>query len=138
MSEQISQHTLDNFTGTENYIRFSRLFKNHLLTDGAHFVANKCKAYWLFDAIASYHARIMKNPRLQEMQIWILQKLDNSQVVLKCFEDTGEGEKPKITQKIEYSDFFETFTDNEIKFYVMPQPTEEGNTLWIIMLPSEY
>ena len=44
---------LNNFTGTEKYHRFSSLFPNILLTDGANHLANQANCFWLMDIIAS-------------------------------------------------------------------------------------
>jgi hypothetical protein len=123
------------FSGSDTLHQFSGLFRRHLLTAGAAHVAESCGAYWLFDAIASHHRTAMRSAKLQEMQIWILTKNKTGNGVnLQCFEDTGEGQKAAITQRIEYSDFFDEYSDTSIKFYVMP--TDSGN--WAIMLPSEY
>ena len=38
---------LQNFTGTDGYTRWSPIFKNFLLTDGAKYLAEFADAYWL-------------------------------------------------------------------------------------------
>lgn len=125
---------LSRFTGTEQYIKWSPLFQKHFLTDGVYHLVDSVGAYWLVDAIASYHSAVMSSSdtRLHTMQIWFL-KRKKSGCELSCWADTGEGEKAAICQNVEYSDFFDEYLEDEIKFYVCP--SEFG---WVIMLPSEY
>ena len=123
---------LSMFTGTENYHRFSLLFRRHVLTDGAKYLAENCGAYWLMDAIASHHPTAMKNVFLKEFQIWFLRKT-NDKITLTCFADTGSGNKALITQKISHSDFFNYYDGDEIKLYVARQ-----DDCYVIMLPNEY
>lgn len=124
------------FTGTEKYHKWSFLFRKHVLTDGANYVASKIGAYWLMDAIASHASNVnraaKKDSRLETMQIWFLKKKKTG-CVLECYADTGEGEKPVVVQKIEYTDFFDKYSEEEIKFYVCP-----SDLGWVVMLPSEY
>jgi hypothetical protein len=131
---------LDGFIGTENYHRWSILFRRHVLTDGCKFVADngskseKGSAYWLFDAIASYHSKVMKHKddRLHYFQIWKLNVTDGK-AVLTCWADTGKGERAKIRQEIEYTDF----PDGDYQFYVQPGEVG-GQVVYVIMLTSEY
>lgn len=136
MSHEITlkKEDLSQFYGTDGYFRWSRLFRQHVLTDGTKHVAEAGQAYWLFDAIASHHPKVMKkaqvDPRLREIQFWELKVKDRS-AVLTCRADSGV--KPAIRQKIEYTDF----PLENIKFMVVPQPLENGETVWVILLPSE-
>jgi hypothetical protein len=93
-------------------------------SSGIKFVADTAGAYWLIDAIASHQRKARYNQRLQELQIWFLRRNKKNRWTLSCYEDTGEGEKPKILQRIEYSDF----PMDEIKLYV-----ENG----VLLLPQE-
>ncbi len=45
---------LKQFIGSITYTRFSPLFPNVVLTDGAKYLADECGAYWLMDMIASH------------------------------------------------------------------------------------
>lgn len=137
-AEKVSAADLNQFTGTEEYHKFSILFRRHVLTDGVKHVAEKCGAFWMMDAICSYHPKVMKNQMLQEMQIWKFKKTKGSSGILTCWKDTGPGEKPLITQKIDYTNFFDKFDGDEISFYVIPGETIEDGNLWVILLPSEY
>jgi hypothetical protein len=101
----IDQTTLAGFTGTEQYHRWSPLFRNMLLSDGTMYIAENGGtngAFWLMDAIASYQPKLLKNPRLREYQLWDLTVKDES-AVLTCRGD--DGEKPVVRQKIEFTDF---------------------------------
>jgi len=116
------KRALREFTGTEKYHK--HLFPGKspiLLTDGCDFIREKCKAYWLFDAILSYQCeKILKDVNFQ---IWELrqQKKDLSWL-LTCREDSNQ--KPLISQEIEFSDFPLEY----IKIYVIDR---------IALLPSE-
>ena len=117
---------LSQFTGTEHYHRWSMLFPNFVLTDGAKYVAETCGAYWLMDAIASYYSRYKDEP-------FVIAVLDKNSPyhggwTLRLVDDIPSS-TVFATQKIEFSDF----PLDEIKFYVLPQ--EEYR---VILLPGEY
>jgi len=127
----INQNDLDQFYGTEQWHRWSRLFPHMLLTDGTKYVADhggRSGAYWLFDAIGSHQPKALKNPRLRDFQLWVLRVNPDKSAVLTCQEDSGE--LPFIKQKIEYTDF----DLKEIKLWV--EPMDEKT--WCILLPSEH
>ncbi len=128
----LTHESLRQFTGTEGYHRWSPLFRRHCLTDGAQYLAEQAGAYWLMDAIASHHqTACQKDHRCRDIQFWTLKTdLDKHTCVLQCWGDSGKGEKPVVTQEIEYTDF----PLEEIKLFC--QPLDETN--WVIMLPSEY
>lgn len=106
---------LQQFTGTENYYR--HVFGGKY-TDGVAYLAENAKAYWLLDAIFSYH-------RKEPFQVWKLQLslVGGQDAVLTMREDS---DTPVIVEQlIEYTDF----------------PIEHIE-LWLIdgvlILPSEY
>lgn len=115
MTAQEIKQNLSQFTGTENYYRLHNLN----LTDGAKFVADECKAWWLLDIIWSYQADIRL--RNQTFQVWKLEVKD-LQATVRC-EDGDYNEL--LSQDIDYTDF-----------------PLESITLWcinnVILLPSEY
>jgi len=125
---------LAQFIGTESYTRYSPLFPRMLLTEGALFVAKNggtSGAFWLADAIASHQPKALKNPRLRDIQFWnlkVTEKDGSKSAVLTCRAD--KGEKPFITQQIEYTDF----DLPEIDLWV--GPVDEKS--YCILLPSEY
>jgi hypothetical protein len=100
MSCKITQNDLSNFYGTENhYWHWTKRLK---YTDGIHFLVGN-GASWLVDAIASYQGeKALKSQRLQDFQLWEL-KVSGNSAVLTCRGDSGE--KPVVTQNIEYTDF---------------------------------
>lgn len=113
---------LPNFYGTENYHKWSILFRNFVLTDGAKYIAEECGAYWLMDMVASH----------------LISYKDEGFVVayLCVFPDGGarltleDGNDNILEQQyIEYSDF----QLDEITLYVIKQ-----DDLWVVLLPSEY
>ncbi|MCA9398961.1 MAG: hypothetical protein KC618_04365 [Candidatus Omnitrophica bacterium] len=90
---QLTESELNQFIGTEHYYR-------HLLgfnyTDGVKFMAERGKAYWLIDAIASYKRR-------EPFQVWTLKVNDDKSAVLEMREDS---DKPAlIKQEIPFTDF---------------------------------
>lgn len=132
----LNEADLNQFTGTEGYHRWSVLFTKHILTDGAKYVADnggQHGAYWLFDAIASYHRKLQKHKdhRLQEMQFWNL-KVRDGKGVLTCRADSGV--RPAVTQRFDYTDF----DLPEIDLWLAPTDDGQGGLAWVIMLKSEY
>lgn len=125
---------LRQFTGTEQWHRWSPLFPKVLLTDGAKYVAEhggKHGAYWLMDAIASYQNSdpIKKNPELQRFQLWTLEVAPDKTAKLTCRADSDLP--AKIKQFIDYTDFDLT----EFSMYCLPTGDQQTRT---ILLPSEY
>lgn len=133
----IDPAVLPGFTGSESWTRYSPIFRNVLLTDGAKYVAEKGGgqgAYWLMDAIASHIPRAARrDPRLAEFQIWEL-KVNQKTRKATLTARADSGEKPAVTQRIPYTDFDQP----SIKFYVEPTAVEGGRAAWVIMLPSEH
>lgn len=122
----LTKESLEQFTGTESYHRWSALFRNCVLTDGVKYLADEAGAYWLMDAIASHiPTTARKDERLQDMQFWKL-VVKNGKAVLSCEADSGE--KAVTTQRIPYTDF----PLEEIKIWV------QRGEHWVFMLPSEY
>jgi hypothetical protein len=137
---------LAGFYGTEQYHRFSILFRKHVCTDGVKFLCDACQSWWLLDIIGSYHAKCMKDPKgmLQDMQFWTLTvhpKIETKPMTIGavmnqgkpkpmatviCERDTGDI---AIKQKIPYTDF----PLPEIKLYC----ERAGENLFVIMLPQE-
>src|SRR5450759_5177935 len=117
------KRALREFRGTEKYHK--HLFPGKspiLLSDGCDFIREKCKAYWLFDAILSY--QLERRVKDAPWQIWNLElQRGDLSWLLTCREDSGV--KPIVTKRIEFSDFP---LDN-IKIWVI------GG---IALLPSEY
>ena len=106
--------------GTMAYHKFSIMFPNLVLTDGAKYLADSTGAYWLMNAIGSYQTECMKDKMLKDIQFWTFTVKDGIGTI-KCERDTGNV---AFTQEIPYTDF----PLDEIKLYV-----ENG----VIMLPSE-
>jgi len=66
------ERELAQFTGSEEYtrIRYPWLRKSFLLTDGVKFLADRAKAYWLIDIIASHQTN--KRVSTESFQVWHL------------------------------------------------------------------
>ena len=118
-----SKQTCANSQAQIRYTRWSVLFRNFVLTDGALYLAENAGAYWLCDAIASHYPSykdegfvVAKLRRAKATEGWVLRIEDGNDGLL-------------ADQLIEYSDF----PLDEITLYVIPQ-----DDLWVILLPSEY
>lgn len=118
------QNALSHFTGSEQWYRYSPLFPNVLLTDGAMYVAQTCSAFWLMDMIASHIPSIK--------DYFAIAILDKGQWpgtwVFRIVDDIPSKEVYAV-QEIEYSDF----PLDDIKLYVI-----NDDVNWTILLPSEY
>jgi hypothetical protein len=111
------------FCGTMDWYRWSSTFKNFLLTDGTRYVAKEYDAYWLMDAIASYHGKLKRH----EFQVWKLTvDQDKSSAVLTA---TNGNEKEIARQEIQYTDF-----PDDITLYCI----DNGDGFWVILLTTEY
>jgi hypothetical protein len=131
MTKEDIEKQLPHFYGTNGYHLFNGLFRRHVATDGAKFVADSCNAFWLLEAIASYHAECMADPMLQGIQFWKFKLNDDKESgVLTCERDTDDV---AIRQEIPYTDF----PLDEIRLWVEPGCDADMNPLWVIMLPSE-
>lgn len=117
------KRTLKEFHGTSQYHK--HLYPGRpaiLITDGCKFIRDSLDAYWLFDAILSYQRDL--HAKHIGFQIWELKQLRSDlSWVLTCRED--KGQKPIVTQSIEYSDFPLEY----IKIWLIDK---------VALLPSEY
>jgi hypothetical protein len=115
--------TLKDFHGTTGYHKY--LFPGRpalLITDGCQYIRDELNAYWLFDAILSYQADLLK--RNINFQIWELKQLRiHLTWLLTCREH--KNSKPIVRQTIEFSDF----PIDYIKIWLIDN---------IALLPSEY
>ena len=125
IAAEVLKNNLRQFTGTEHYWRYSPLFPNVVLTDGAKYLADQAGAYWLMDVISSHMPKVKDYFAIAWFykidSEWCFRLLSD----LPIEDDTVEW----AHQKIEFSDF----PLNEIKLYVAKQ-----DDLWVILLPSEY
>ena len=113
---------LPNFYGTDGYTRWSALFRNFVLTDGALYLAENAGAFWLMDAIASH----LGSYRDEDFVVAKFSKKGNEWWKLRL-EDGNDNVLAQ--QAIEYSDF----PLDEITLYV-----EFDGTNHVILLPSEH
>ena len=123
MNSNNLEQELRQFTGTEAYTRWSALFRNFVLTDGALYLAENAGAFWLMDAIAS-HLGSYKNEGFVVAHLCMIGSTGKWSLLLEDGNDNTLAE-----QIIEYSDF----PLDEITLYVISQ-----DDLRVILLPSEY
>jgi hypothetical protein len=119
---------LAHFTGTEGYtnLPYPWLRMKFLLTDGARYLAEKARAFWLMDAIASY--QINKRVATEPLQVWELTTHSNHTAVLTC---TDGNRNVLVRQEIPYTDF----PLSNITLYAAQDDTLGGR---VVMLTSEY
>jgi len=123
MSKKSNQEILDIIqcsTGTTAYHKFSPVTAL-VATDGVIALAQAAECYWLLDIIASYQYNRELDPAFQVWKLTVNAK--NRRAIIRGYNDSGE--KPIVTQCIDYTDF----PLDEIKLYVC-----NG----VILLPSEY
>lgn len=121
LTKQEILDTLPNFTGTDGYTRWSPIFRNFLLTDGAKYIAEACDAFWLMDLFAS-HLPAYKDEGFAVLYL----KVKDGKAVVQIEDGNGKVLKK---QKIEYTDF----PLDQIVLYCCPQDDQ-----FVLMLPSEY
>ena len=121
LTKQEILNTIPQFYGTEAYYRWSPIFGNFLLTDGAKFIAEECGAYWLVDLFAS-HLPSYKDEGFAVLYL----KVKDGKAVAQIEDGNGKVLKK---QKIEYTDF----PLDQIVLYCCPQDDQ-----FVILLPSEY
>jgi hypothetical protein len=110
---------LKQFTGTEQYHRFH---SSTVLTDGALYLAEVARCFWLMDVFASHLSEISTDHGLTCLKLKLVG--EGASVVI----DDGD-ENILAQQVIEYTDFpLEQFT-------LFACWTNEH---WVIMLTSEY
>ena len=121
MSEQVTAIDLSQFYCSDNFYRH---WLGLVYTDGLKYLAEQAGAYWLIDAIASHQRGVARkariDARLADFQIWKLKANKRSKgCSLCCYADSGE--KPAITQRIEFTDFpfdavgdFKVYVENGI------------------------
>jgi len=118
--KSLNPHLMSQFTGSEHWYRFG-LDSRITCTDGAKYVADTARAYWLLDEIALAQ-RFEKAVAAEEFQVWKLAVKDDDIATLIC-EDGNYN--VVFTKAIAFTDF-----------------PKEGVTLWfennVIYLPSEH
>lgn len=113
--EQIRQ-TLQQFSGTERYYRH---WTGYRYTDGVHFLADQCKAFWLLDLIGSYQPEVRDVP----FQVWNLDVREDKTATVTMREDLGQPDK--VAQTLQFTDF----PLEGIEMYLTDN---------VLLLPSEY
>ena len=110
---------LAQFTGTANWYKS---FLGLKFTDGVKYLADKAKAYWLVDLVASHQPAVVRKygPGLQ---VWTLKK---TKLGYTAVADNGNGEHLK-------SQFF-GYTDFPVELFPFKLYVQNG----VLMLPSEY
>ena len=111
--------SLQQFSGSEQYHRWSPLFPKVVATDGVMFLARECCSFWLLDVVGS----VLPEFNSEEF----LTATYNKEQHLFTLDD-GNG-NVLYAQQISLP----TFPLDEIKLFVT-----DGEGYKVIMLPSEY
>ena len=123
-SEQILDE-LRNFTGTENYHRFS-ILTPMVLTDGMKFLCDSCESYWLMDIVASVQqeSKIIKN---QNFIVWRIKLNDDDKgFVVSAYRDSPFNKENLLYEQV---GGFTDFPLKEFEFYQCDN---------VILLTGEY
>lgn len=127
MTTTISPIELDQFTGSEQLIRWSALTRS-VLSDGCAYLANQAGAYWLFDAIDSHLTARGVTDETEFVVATLRRSPGENATDAELTLDDGNG-LIWMTQAIPYTDF----PLPEIKTYAA-----FNGQAWTHMLPSEY
>jgi len=125
----ISQADLNGFNGTEHYYKD---FMNLNITDGVKYLMNNCRCGWLISDIAVINAidkKVLQNRQEGNTFLIVTLKINRAEksALWNMKEDTNE---PILyEQKYDYTDIYNYFSDDEIKFYLI-----NG----VLLLESEY
>jgi hypothetical protein len=111
------------FSGSTQFYRhpFGVIF-----TEGIHYLAEECGAFWLIDVVASYQSQLCS----EAFQLWRIERdaRNESGCVVTCRSDTNEPDLVK--QRIPYTDFP---LDQPFEFYAVCNGDQP-----VVMLKSEY
>ena len=110
--------SLQFFIGTTEYHRH---WSGMRLTDGVKFLAETANAYWLLDVIASWQPKALRDPALQEFQLWELFVRPDHSATVVCSRDS---EDKAFQQEIKYTDFPLEYVRLYVEQRVMLLPTE--------------
>jgi hypothetical protein len=97
------RNDLDNYTGTENYYKFSP-FGNMKATDGVHHLQESTESYWLTDIVSS----AQNKPSIKshsEFIVWKIEKYSDNSFKVTAWSDTPYKSKKLYEQEGEYTDF---------------------------------
>ncbi len=119
MNPKFDPADLAHFTGTEHYYRLNR---KCLITDGAKYLADAAKAYWLLEIAASYLIELGTADWFVLVRLTV--KSSRAELTL---EDGNGGIRAR--QQIPYTDFS---ADKQVLY------ANWDGEHWVIMLPSEY
>ncbi|ELP30234.1 hypothetical protein RBSWK_05832 [Rhodopirellula baltica SWK14] len=128
----LTEQELRHFTGDLERTRHG-LNRQVIYTPGVEHVAERGRAYWLIDAIASWIGSepflraAAEDPRISQMHFWTLKLGEGTTAQLYAKADSPD--EPFIVQEIEYTDFPLQKIDIWAAF--------DGEH-WTLYLPSEH
>lgn len=130
--KQLTYESLRNFHGDLERYRHP-LNRQVLYTPGVQYLAEQGGAYWLVDAIASYHGTnimdeaIAADRRVGWLHFWKLDVQEDQSATLTARADSPD--EPFIEQRIEYTDFCLPAIDIWAGY---------DSQYWTLYLPSEH
>lgn len=116
------ERALDMFSGTEHW--YQHFVPKVLFTDGMKYLAEKAKAYWFIDLIASYQGE--EKVAKESFQVWIIRVNKDKTAVVTCEDGNGN-----VVAKQDLS--FTDFPLNEYKGYL-----EDDGEHKVILLTGEH
>lgn len=130
--DSLTEQELRQFSGDLERYRHP-LNRQVIYTPGVHHVAEKGKAYWLIDAIASwigsepFYEAAATDTRINAMHFWTFERREGEPSILYAKADSPE--EPFISQLIEFTDFPLQKIDIWAGF---------DGRYWTLYLPSEH
>ena len=111
---KLNAQDLAQFTGTTCYYLIGR---QHLLTDGTHYLAEKAGCYWIIDAATSH----LKEIDTSDWFFAVRMNVTHQRAMMRYLDGNG---RELVSQKNRHTDF--------------PLSTTWNSEYWVIMLHSEY
>jgi hypothetical protein len=128
MTKKEIKDVLKTFHGTRDYY-VNTLYSRDVHTDGVHWLADACGAFWLIDAIQSHQMYLPV--RQQDFQLWTL-TVENRVATLIC--TNGNDNSPVLAQQvIPYTDF----PLDKIQLCMVRGSIDGLHPVFILQLPSE-
>ena len=128
---------LAGFTGTESYYRGL----SYYLTDGTYYVAGKCAAFWLFDAIASHITgfKFKDNLYVRHLDKAADDMPARLNIYLDYDKENDDFNRQHLvaTQHFEYTDFFDEFSEERFECLCQWTVLNDKPAL-VCFLTSEY
>ena len=121
------KNALAEYSGSQQFFRFSAFARNFVVTEGVKFLADEAQCYWLLDVIVSHLPAVIAAD--EEFAVVTLERDAEGSGAVFQIADDDPANVVYARQEIEFT----TFPMPSIKLYLQTD-TEH----WTLMLTSEY